>query len=78
MTAALSAFLISNAASLIAMSAALSILGLVGLALFAKDAGGEQLPDADEEKGEFGAQHSPAPASGDEVRAVRQLGNYLQ
>jgi hypothetical protein len=48
MTTTLSAFLVSNAASLVAISAALAMLGLVGLALFTTEAGEEQLPYGDE------------------------------
>jgi hypothetical protein len=51
MTTELSAFLVANAGSLIAISAALSILGLVGLALFATDGGREMLDREEEQDG---------------------------
>jgi hypothetical protein len=63
MTTELSALFVANAASLIAISAALSILGLVGLALFTAEAGGREMPHWDEEQGGFGAEHSSAPTA---------------
>ena len=62
MTTELSALLVANASSLIAISAALLILGLLGLALFTAEAGGREMPHLDEEQGDFGAEHGPAPA----------------
>jgi hypothetical protein len=49
MTTELSAFLVANAASLMTLIAALSVLGLVGLALFAADGGREILKREEEQ-----------------------------
>ena len=51
MTTELSAFVVANAGSLTAMSAALSILGLVGLAIFATDDRREMLVREEEQDG---------------------------
>jgi hypothetical protein len=49
MTTELSAFLVANADSLMTLIAALSVLGLVGLALFAADGGREILKREEEQ-----------------------------
>ena len=56
MTTELSAFLVANADSLIALIAALPILGLVGLALFATD-GGREILKRQEEQDSLDAEH---------------------